>query len=59
MKIESTTATMMAMTAVRAPHTVRLNTSKPPTVVPQICSALGGACVGKATPSSPRICEYP
>ena len=57
--MESSTATTMAMTAVRAPHTVRLNTSNPPTVVPQICSRDGAACVGNATPSSPLICAYP
>jgi hypothetical protein len=58
-KIDSSTATMMAMTAVLAPHTVRLNTSNPPTVVPQMCLDEGAACVGNDTPSASLICEYP
>ena len=47
------------MTAVLAPHTVRLNTSNPPTVVPQMCLNEGAACVGNDTPSASLICEYP
>ena len=49
----------LAMTAVLAPHTVRLNTSNPPTVVPQMCLDEGAACVGNDTPSASLICEYP
>ncbi len=47
-KIESTTAITMAMIAVRVPQITRLNTSNPPTVVPQTCPAPGADWTGKS-----------
>ena len=49
----------MAMTAVRAPHTTRENTSNPAAVVPQMCSAEGAACAGKDVPSAALIWAWP
>jgi hypothetical protein len=57
--MESSTATTMAMTAVRAPHTTRENTSNPAAVVPQMCSAEGAACAGKDVPSAALIWAWP
>ena len=55
--MDAMTAAIITATAVRVPHTTRLKTSKPETVVPQICSADGGCWVPKLPDSSP-VCSH-